>query len=356
MKKILFLCRDRLQTNRAGDTIQIEQTKQALEQLNTTVDLLTTSQAEKPGAFVGRFYDGIHLFNLIPVEETWRQARIAERLGIPFALSTIYWNIEEYLQKGGERSASARIWWREAQTIRRLLADNAQILLPNSLAEKELLLKDFGEDLAWKMHIVPNAVDPTLSEISPERFRAQFGVKRQFVLSVGRIVRRKNQLALIRALQSTNLQLILIGPVNDADYFRECQAEAGDKVRFIPELSAQMLASAYAAARVHALVSWYDTPGLVSLEAALMQCRIVTTDRGSTREYFGDDAFYCAPDSPESIKNAVLNAWKASASTNCQLRDKVIKKYSWQNSATATLKAYDHFEKAGVKTRLLEEG
>lgn len=354
MKRILFLCRDRLQTNRAGDTIQIEQTKQALEQLNAKVDLMTTSQAEKAGSFVGRFYDGMHLFNLIPVEETWRQARIAERLGIPYALSTIYWNIEEYLQKGGERSASARIWWRETQTIRRLLAENAQILLPNSLAEKELLLKDFGEDLVWKMHIVPNAVDVTLSDVGPEKFRTQFGVKGQFVLCVGRIVRRKNQLALIRALQGTNFQLILIGPVNDMEYFRECQAEAGDKVHFIPELTPGLLASAYAAARVHALVSWYDTPGLVSLEAALMNCRIVTTDRGPTREYFGEDAFYCSPDSIESIKNAVINAWKSSAKSN--LRDKIIKNYSWQKAAMATLNAYNHFEKAGVKPRLLGKG
>ena len=85
-----------------------------------------------------------------------------------------------------------------------------------------------------------------------------------------------------------------------------------------------------------------------------MRCRVVTTDRGPTREYFGDDAFYCSPNSPESIKNAVLNAWKASA--NSQLREKVIKDYSWQNSAVATLKAYECFEKAGVKPRLLEEG
>ena len=43
----------------------------------------------------------------------------------------------------------------------------------------------------------------------------------------------------------------------------------------------QELAEHYARAQVHALVSFRETPGLVSLEAAALGCAVVSTDRGS---------------------------------------------------------------------------
>ena len=59
-----------------------------------------------------------------------------------------------------------------------------------------------------------------------------------------------------------------------------------------------LLASAYAAARVFALPSWFETPGLAALEAALAGCAVVITPFGCTREYFGDRVEYARPDRP----------------------------------------------------------
>ncbi len=59
-----------------------------------------------------------------------------------------------------------------------------------------------------------------------------------------------------------------------------------------------LLASAYAAARVFALPSWFETPGLAALEAALAGCAVVITPYGSTREYFGDLVEYARPHRP----------------------------------------------------------
>ena len=56
-----------------------------------------------------------------------------------------------------------------------------------------------------------------------------------------------------------------------------------------------LLASAYAAARVFALPSWFETPGLAALEAALAGCAVVITPYGSTREYFGGLVAYARP-------------------------------------------------------------
>ena len=44
-----------------------------------------------------------------------------------------------------------------------------------------------------------------------------------------------------------------------------------------------------------ALPSWFETPGLAALEAALAGCSVVITPFGSTREYFGDLVEYARP-------------------------------------------------------------
>jgi glycosyltransferase involved in cell wall biosynthesis len=69
-----------------------------------------------------------------------------------------------------------------------------------------------------------------------------------------------------------------------------------------------------------------------------MGCNIVTSDKGDVREYFANDAFYCDPSSPESILAAVERASSAAYSEN--LRHRILKKYTWKQAASQTLKAY----------------
>src|SRR6185437_7691066 len=71
-----------------------------------------------------------------------------------------------------------------------------------------------------------------------------------------------------------------------------------------------LLASAYAAARVFALPSWFETPGLAALEAALAGCAVVVTPNGCTREYFGPRVEYARPDRPAAIRAALARAWE----------------------------------------------
>ncbi len=94
----------------------------------------------------------------------------------------------------------------------------------------------------------------------------------------------------------------------------------------------------YARARVHVLPSWFETCGLSSLEAAAMGCNIVITAKGYTRDYFGDDAFYCDPGNPGSILEAVMKA--AAAKPSIQLAESIKINYTWERAAAMTLSAY----------------
>jgi hypothetical protein len=148
---------------------------------------------------------------------------------------------------------------------------------------------------------VPTAFDPTL--FNPN-FSAPAPEFNDCILSVGRIERRKCQLELVRALKGTGLRLVLIGNPgpNQIAYFEQIKRERDDTVTIVDHVDQSCLRQYYAACKVHALVSWMETAGMSSLEAAAMGANIVVTDKGDTRDYFGDLAYYCSPDSVASIR------------------------------------------------------
>lgn len=313
----------------AGDSIQLTKTKEYLEKLALEIEI--SSEAELD---LGP-YDLIHLFNIMPVEETFRQFQNIKRQRKKFVLSTIYWDPTEFLTVSGQNRTFGE-WWERTMPLRRQILKEAALILPNSEMERELLKKNFKQ--LPPALIVPNAADSQFTRAKPDHFFQKYHLK-DFLLSVGRICRRKNQVMLIRAARELKLPLVLIGPINDGFYYRECRREAaGHKVIFIDSLTPSELGSAYAAAKVHALVSWYDTPGLVSLEAVLAGCKIVTTDRGSTREYFGELAHYCDPGKIDSICQALQNAWNSPKDQ--RLKDLVINNYTWEKAALKTFQAY----------------
>lgn len=184
--------------------------------------------------------------------------------------------------------------------------------------------------------VVPNAVDEdALGEREDLPFERRTGV-----LCVGRIEPRKNQLNLIRALREADIPLTLAGQVGrfNRAYARQCQREAGRNVRFIGRQPAEALGRLYGRHAVHACVSWYETPGLVNLEAACCGCALVATSGGCTREYLGDEAVYAEPGDPASIRSAIDSAMRRGPSA--MLAERVRREFTWEMAARRTLEAY----------------
>jgi glycosyltransferase involved in cell wall biosynthesis len=210
----------------------------------------------------------------------------------------------------------------------------SDMLLPNSDGEGESIRRDLG--VTTPMTIVPNGVDP-------ERFN-QAGVpfdQRDIVLSVGRIDPHKNQLGLIRALRGSGKKLVIVGyeHPDHGVYAGECRSSGAGWVDFIDGVPHDELREVFARARVHALPSWFETTGLVSLEAALSGCSVVSTDRGHAHEYLGDRATYCDPADVKSIRHAVELAWQREPSPD--LRQYVLDHFTWDHVARATYEAYE---------------
>ncbi|KAF5045935.1 Glycogen synthase [anaerobic digester metagenome] len=213
----------------------------------------------------------------------------------------------------------------------------ADILLPNSKMEENLIINKFNLSNS-NFKVVYNAVDKNFFEANPENFINKYGDE-EFLLCSGRIEPRKNIHSLIKAVNDTDLKLFIVGKYDEKDgYFSYCKKLSNDNIQFLGFFNQEELSSAYAAAKVHVLPSFYETPGLSSLEAAAAGCNVVSTEVGSAIEYFGDMAYYCSPNNVDSIKKALFEAW--SEKFNHEVK-KTVKKYSWEATASQTLNAYE---------------
>lgn len=311
-------------------------------------------------------YDLLHLFSLFHADKRDRLPIIQS----PMVVSTIFWDYAElryatavmaaiFAQPDEAAVQRALDAWREGtlqvqgltpkqtqeppelRANQRAVLDCARVLLPNGEREMQMVRKAFG-DIHTPWHVVPNGVRPErFLNADPKPFVERFGL-RDFVLCAARIEPNKNQAMLIWALRGTGLPLVLAGRESDPGYAALCRKWSGENVHFVGELSPDMLASAFAAARVHALPSWSETPGLVNLEAGLAGCSLVVGDRGTEQEYLGEFAIACNPADYCAIRSAVMRAWEDSDPERAEAcRQHILQHYQWQHTAQATAEVYE---------------
>ncbi len=327
--------------NPGGGEVQLHKTAEHLRPLGVDVRLLDPWSDRVEDA------DRLHIFGMQP--ECLKMARVAARAGVRVALSPIAWHDPAAiwrLERGlvrklrGLAGYSARRLFAAVPSWRRELIHTADVVLPNSRAEADQLRRLFGVDPA-RIAVVPNGVDQRFAVGDPTLFAERFGM-RDFVLVPGRIEPRKNQLTVIEALWGAGVDTVVLGAphADHADYYNACRRGADASVTFVGHIEhdSPLLASAYAAARVVVLASWFETPGLAALEGALAGAEVVVTELGGAREYFGDLVRYVRPDDPGAIRAAVRGA--VANPIGSRLRDHVREHYLWQSAAQATLRAY----------------
>jgi glycosyltransferase involved in cell wall biosynthesis len=289
----------------------------------------------------------LHLFGMS--REGLELARVARARRIPVVLSPICWFEPAALvslARGKARAAidlakwSARWACPRLPSWRRELLGLADAILPNSAAEARQLVRLFGAE-PERVRVVPNGVDPRFASATPYYFLDRFGTG-EFVLYVGRVEPRKNVSGLVEAAGRAGLNLVVIGdaPAGHEDYLAACRKAASRSVVWIPAVAHDdpLLESAYAAARVVALPSWFETPGLAALEGALAGSAVVVTPYGSTHEYFGDLALYARPGHAAELAGALARAW--SDGPDPRLAAHVAGRFLWSRVARQTAEVY----------------
>ncbi len=348
-----MIARSTLYSARGGDTVQVVETASQLRRAGVEVDIKLTHEK-----IDYQRYALLHFFNIIRPADMLMHIRKSRK---PYVLSTIHidyssfdkirtgmagWlfrvlsgdaieyvkTVSRWVLRRDKLVSIDYLWKGQRRSIREILS-HAAMLLPNSVSEQVRLVKQYGCDTDFI--VVPNGINEAMFRYDPAVERDP-----KLVLCAARIEGIKNQLNLIQALNGTSFSLLLIGSPapNQLAYYHQCRNIASANVRFIEQLPQMDLLRYYQLARVHVLPSWFETTGLSSLEAAAAGCSIVISAKGDTKEYFGEDAFYCDPSDSASIYAAVHRA--ATAEPSVVLQQRIADRYTWRHAASHTLIAY----------------
>lgn len=324
-----------------GGEVQLLKTKEHLEKLGAQIKLFDTWNDKL------KDFDILHVFG--SVKDCLPVMLAAKNAGIKVVLSTICWySLKSAWGTYGSLSSRvlavtrhlAKCFTPFFPSERKRMIQISDALLPNSQTEADQLARFFQASPA-KIRIVPNGVENTFAEAGPNLFIEKYGLK-DFILCVGRIEPRKNQLNMIRALKGISQPLVFIGQYvpHYKAYYDLCRKEAGPNIHFLEVFphGSPLLASAYAACNTFLLASWLETPGLAALEAALAGAKIVITEEGATREYFQDFAAYAAPDNLNDIRAKALAAFEQKKTPD--LKNHILNTYLWKNVAQKTAQVY----------------
>lgn len=362
--KVLFQTRTNLYDAPGGDMVQMIKTKEFLEKIGIQVDISLELEPDLTG------YDLVHLFNLMEPQDIYLQMLNAKKQQKKIALSTIYGLYTEFERKarGGFFQKLAKVLspyqigyiktivkhyfekrfhkgvykmlFKGYYGLMKEIVDNTSVFLPNSVSEMNRVAKEFNLK-NYNFYSIPNAIDKEVfSDDVNQNDTNKYAQFQDCILCAARIEGRKSTLNLVKAVKGTDYKLVLVGneSKNQKKYVDQVHEEAGDNVVFLGAVPHQDLRDLYRVAKVHALPSWMETPGLSSLEAAAMGCNIVATQKGDPYDYFGDYAFYCEPDDVNSIKKAIGLAFNAAV--NPKLKQKVLENYIWEKTAEETYKGY----------------
>ncbi len=337
-----------------GDYQQLLRTRDALGSLGVEASVVPgASEVDEP-------VDVVHLFNTTRIHETAVQFDQARRRGVPVVISPI-WHSQGEMKRFYRRLyrvpffptaayfAAKEAWYarrsrlplyapavfRFSGTQRRVLR-GAKAVLPNSEVELRILERETGVTPA-KTFIIPFGFERPVVEPLP-------WPERRDIVCAGRIEPRKNQLAVIEAFKSlerTGDRLLLYGTWNESHraYSRRVrEALVPGWVEYGGLLSQADLHAAFGRARAVVLASFFETFGMVALEAIACGANVCLSDTEYTRGFFGDWVQYCDPFSAASVRNSIAAAIRAPARDYAPL----LARFSWKEAAQKTLEAYQY--------------
>ena len=216
--------------------------------------------------------------------------------------------------------------WKDRTTFRlvvRRAVRRATRGLTVSERTKRDLVELYGADPA-RIVVTPNGVDPAFSP-GPGAH--------DYVLSVGAIQRRKNQLAALTAATAAGLPLVVVGPEKDAALAAELRAGGA---RLEGYVETERLVELYRGAACLVQSSRYEGFGLPVVEAMASGTPVVAVDELALREVAGDAAVVVGEaDLADGIRTAISERERLVASGLERARA-----FSWRTTAERTLVVY----------------
>lgn len=376
--KILMQGRFELLESGGGDKVQIVNTAKELKKLGIDVEISTDTAHKLYN------YDLVHIFQLDWVAENYYFVKNAQRYGKPVVLSPIHHQFHEvkrfddiyvfgfrkiakYLFKNQFSRDVLKNIYRSIsdprkrrptflsiffglKALHKYVLSNSKKVLVQTKIEAQDLKNIYGVDLDWE--IVPNGVGKPFVEASKSsknsNLKNMFNFK-DYIVCVGRIEPRKNQLNIIKAVKmlrekdekAKNINLVFVGLSSTGKHKEfvqlfNSQLSKHNWIKHVQKVEYKDMPSVYKFAKVGVSASWFESTGLTSLEALVCGTNAVASGEPA-REYLGEYASYCDPNDVESIYKALKKEYFAERP---KIPESMLKEYTWENAAKKTLNVY----------------
>lgn len=361
-----ILLADRAREYRGGPAYRVPRTAEALRARGHHVDITGDKYPDARG------YDIVHVFNLWPPQQAGEQLDHLRSQGATIVFSPVYMELRELyaatpiLMNAFADDFNPRLRAHCLTTLAETAASQADKLIAAgahpmrgyltclrhcfTLVDGLIVLGDAEtEGLGHISKQLPPVCKVLNAPVADDRRAATLPAglaPNGYVVCTARLEPRKNQLLMIEALRGTGIPLVLAGYSNEPDYQALChEAAEGESVVFLDHQSHEDGSYQTLIENAAALVlpSWVEGAPIAALEAASFGTRVVLSDRGAVREYFGTHAQYCEPGDIASIRNAITAAWNDAqqrGSRDETLRRHVVENFTWERVAAETEAAY----------------
>ncbi|EIE03337.1 glycosyltransferase family 4 protein [Leptospira licerasiae] len=234
-------------------------------------------------------------------------------------------------------------------------------LLISKKAKRIITVSDFtAKDLTEvfsfspsRMRTIYNGLDQKTfspkNDPEKKKFLKQYGLKPDYLLSVGIGKEHKNLGFVLRSLKKLwsekkiKADWVLAGSGGKLpEYLAEDAKGWEDRIKLVPYLSEQELATLYSSASLLVYPSLYEGFGFPPVEAQSCGCPVYSSNTSVLPEILEDTAFFFDPNDPQSFETGLLKLLDSPKLLNSKTKAgfKNSKRFDWKRSATEVVEEY----------------
>ncbi len=149
--------------------------------------------------------------------------------------------------------------------------------------------------------------------------KEKFQLPEKFILNVGTIEERKNLLNIVKAVNETEIPLVVVG--KKTDYFKKVQKfttknKLENQIHFLENVSMEELAAIYQLADIFVYPSFFEGFGIPVIEAIFSKTPVITSNLSCLPEAGGENSVYINPYDVEDLKAKILFLWNNESERN----------------------------------------
>jgi glycosyltransferase involved in cell wall biosynthesis len=194
---------------------------------------------------------------------------------------------------------------------------NADKIIAISEQTKTDIIHFFGID-SKKIEVIYQGCDDafniTISADEKLKIKQKYNLPDEFLLCIGSIENRKNQLLILKALNELppKINLVLVG--KKTEYVEELndfilKNDLKSRVKILSEVPFQDLSAIYQLAKIFVYPSKFEGFGIPILEALNSGIPVIAATGSCLEEAGGPNSIYVSPDSGEELAQAILKIW-----------------------------------------------